>query len=81
MCCPGRCRLARLRAVKWRELVERLRELGFEGPFQGGRHPYMIRGDVTLTIPNRHRDLVSVDLLERILRRGGITRDEWLGER
>ena len=71
--------MARLRAVTWRQLVERLRELGFEGPFQGGKHPYMVKGDVTLTIPNRRRDLVSVDLLQRILQRGGITRDEWLG--
>jgi predicted RNA binding protein YcfA (HicA-like mRNA interferase family) len=59
--------LARLRAVTWRQLVERLRELGFEGPFQGGKHPYMIKDDVTLTLPNRHRDLVSVDLVQRIL--------------
>ncbi len=46
--------MARLRPVSWREFVERLHELGFEGPFSGGRHPQMRRGDVTLNIPNPH---------------------------
>lgn len=30
-----------LTPVSWRELVERLRELGFEGPYAGGLHPQM----------------------------------------
>lgn len=38
----------------------------------------MIRGDLTLTIPNPHRDDISVDLLKRILRRAGVIRDEWI---
>ena len=31
--------MTRLTPVTWREFVERLRDLGFEGPFTGGRHP------------------------------------------
>ena len=72
--------MARLAPVTWRQLTERLRELGFEGPYEGGKHPYMIRDDVVITIPNPHRGAVSVDLLQRILRRCGIARDEWLGQ-
>jgi len=70
--------LARLSPVTWRELTERLRQLGFEGPYEGGKHPYMVRRDVVVTVPNPHRSAVSGDLLQRILRRAGITRDEWL---
>jgi hypothetical protein len=38
----------------------------------------MVRGQLVLTIPNRHRGAVSVDLLSRMLRQAGITRDQWL---
>ena len=58
-------------------MVRRLRQLGFDGPFGGGVHPYMTRDDLALTIPNRHRGDISVDLLTRILRRAGISREEW----
>jgi predicted RNA binding protein YcfA (HicA-like mRNA interferase family) len=60
------------------DLVRRLRELGFEGPYRGGKHPYMVKGDLVLTIPNPHRKEISVDLLRRILKRAGISREEWL---
>ena len=58
-------------------MVKRFRELGFEGPVEGGKHPYMIRGEVVVTIPNPHHGDVGVDLLQRVLRRAGISREEW----
>ncbi len=70
--------MPKLSPVSWKELVKRLRQLGFDGPYEGGKHPYMIRGDLTLTIPNPHRGDISVDLLLRILKRANVTRDEWL---
>lgn len=70
--------MARLTPVSWMDLVRRLRELGFEGPYRGGKHPYMVKGDLVLTIPNPHRKEISVDLLRRILKRAGISREEWL---
>ena len=71
--------MPRLSPVSWRELVKRLRAHGFEGPLEGGKHPYMIRNDVVVTIPNRHRSDISTDLLQKILQRAGITREDWLG--
>lgn len=70
--------MPRLGPVSWRELVRRLRALGFEGPYQAGPHPYMVRDDLVLTIPNPHRGDISADLLARVLRQAGISRDEWL---
>jgi predicted RNA binding protein YcfA (HicA-like mRNA interferase family) len=66
--------------VSWRDLVKRLRQLGFAGPYEGGRHPYMVREDVVVTLPNPHRGDISVDLLQRILRRAGISREEYLAD-
>ena len=57
-----------------------MRELGFDGPYAGRRHPQMRRGNVTVIIPNPHEGEISVGFLARLLRQAGITREEWLGE-
>jgi hypothetical protein len=44
----------------------------------GGKHPFMIKGELVLTIPNPHHKEMSVDLLSRILKQAGISREEWL---
>ena len=72
--------MARLTPVSQRELVRRLRELGFDGPYAGGRHPQMRRGDLTLIMPNPHEGDIGVGLLQRTLRQAGISREEWLSE-
>ncbi len=68
----------KLTPVSWPEFVRKIKAFGFEGPFQGGKHPYMIKGSFVLTIPNPHRKEISVDLITRIIRQVGISRDEWL---
>ena len=72
--------MAGLKPVAWREFVRRMRELGFEGPYSGGRHPQMRRGNVTVIIPNPHEGDIDVGFLTRLLRQAGVTREEWLGE-
>ncbi len=62
---------------KHRDLVKNLRSLGFEGPFSGGKHPYMVKGDLVLTIPNPHKRDIGMNLLTRILRQAGIDKDDW----
>ena len=59
------------------DLVRALRSLGFAGPFSGGRHEFMVRGDVTLRIPNPHQGDIGKDLLARVLRQGRIDRVDW----
>lgn len=71
--------MSKLTPISWKDLIGRLKLLGFAGPFEGGKHPYMLRGDLVLTVPNPHRKDISVDLLKRILDRAGVSRDEWLG--
>jgi len=70
--------VADLPPVSWVDLVRRLRKLGFDGPYQGGKHPYMIKGNLVLTIPNPHRREIGVALLARILRQAGVSKEEWL---
>ncbi|MCZ7402218.1 MAG: type II toxin-antitoxin system HicA family toxin [Candidatus Methanoperedens sp.] len=70
--------MPKLAPVSWNVLVKRLNKLGFEGPYSGGKHPFMVKNDLVLTIPNPHKALISVDLLSRILRQARISREEWL---
>jgi len=70
--------LPKLTPVSWNVLVKRLNKLGFKGPYSGGKHPFMVKNDLVLTIPNPHKAVISVDLLSRILRQAKISREEWL---
>ncbi len=63
--------------TKRRELIASLRTFGFVGPYAGGKHEFMQRGELSLTIPNPHGRDIGPNLLARVLRQAGISRDEW----
>lgn len=69
--------MPRLTPVSRRELIERLTALGFDGPYSGGRHEFMLRQERRLILPNPHRGDISPDLLLRLLHQAGITRQDW----
>jgi len=60
------------------ELIKKLRMLGFEGPFSGGKHSYMKRGSDKQIIPNPHGKDISSVLIKEMLKQGGISIEEWL---
>lgn len=66
-----------LRNISLRDLVRCLRTLGFDGPYSGGRHLFMIKDGLKLRIPNPHKGDISKHLLAEILRQGGISKTEW----
>ena len=70
--------MPKLKPISHNELLRGIRSFGIEGPFSGGKHLYMVKGNLRLTIPNPHREKIGVDLLLRILRQAGIAREEWL---
>lgn len=59
------------------QLIRYLRALGFEGPYSGGNHQYLIRGETKLVLPNPHKGDISRSLLVRLLKQAGVTREEW----
>ncbi len=66
--------------VSRRNLIAGLRSLEFEGPFSGAKHQFMVKGTLRVRIPNPHSgDDISPQLLTRILKQAGISRDEWEG--
>ncbi|MEA3360451.1 MAG: type II toxin-antitoxin system HicA family toxin [Thermodesulfobacteriota bacterium] len=72
--------MSRLTQISFSEFVRKLKKLGFEGPYSGGKHLYMLKGDLRLTIPNPHKQKIGVDLIMKILRQAGITREEWISQ-
>ena len=63
--------------VKREVLIRCLRKYGFEGPYSGGKHPFMVKGNLTLTIPNPHQKDIGRELLARILRQAGVSKEVW----
>lgn len=63
--------------IKRNDLIQALRGFKFEGPYSGGKHQFMVKGNVTLRIPNPHQGDIGRELLARVLRQAEISRDEW----
>ncbi|AVH69183.1 hypothetical protein NLP_0258 [Nostoc sp. 'Lobaria pulmonaria (5183) cyanobiont'] len=66
---------------KRRDFVKKLRWLGFDGPFSGTRHQFMVYGEYRLTIPSNDEYSVPqlrmmIGEVEVILERE-ITLEEW----
>ncbi len=47
--------MPRFGPVSRSDLVKHLRQLGYLGPYSGGRHQFMYRDGVTITLPNPHK--------------------------
>ncbi|GAB4189053.1 MAG: hypothetical protein Fur006_30040 [Coleofasciculaceae cyanobacterium] len=63
--------------ISRRDLIAALRNAGFEGPYSGGKHQFMVRDSLRVRIPNPHQGDISRNLLARILKQAGIDREEW----
>ena len=63
--------------ISRRDLIAALRNAGFEGPYSGGKHQFMVRDGLRVRIPNPHQGDISQNLLARILKQAGIDREEW----
>jgi hypothetical protein len=73
--------MAGWRPVKRRDFIRKLRALGFDGPFSGTRHQFMVLGQHRQTIPgNSEYSIPQIRMLvrpiESILERR-ISLDEW----
>jgi predicted RNA binding protein YcfA (HicA-like mRNA interferase family) len=72
--------MPRLRPLKPDQVVRKLKRLGFEGPYPGGRHQRMVDTKTGKVIPvpfHKGRD-VSVGLIREIINEVGISREDWL---
>jgi predicted RNA binding protein YcfA (HicA-like mRNA interferase family) len=63
--------------IRRKDLIDYLKQSGFEGPYSGGKHQYLVKGQLKLAIPNPHQGEIGRDLLARILKQAGIEREDW----
>lgn len=66
-----------LKPISRIDLIRLLRLNGFDGPYSGGKHQFMRKDGLKLTIPNPHQGNLDVGLLNRLLKQALISRDEW----
>ena len=72
--------MAKLSPLKANAIVRKLRRLGFDGPFPGGKHQRMVHPDTGQVIPipiHKGKD-VGIGLIRELIRELGITREEWI---
>jgi predicted RNA binding protein YcfA (HicA-like mRNA interferase family) len=64
--------------ISRKELIQKFKMLGFEGPFSGGKHQFMKKESLKVRIPNPHGSKEIHDsLLKEILRQAGIAKKDW----
>jgi predicted RNA binding protein YcfA (HicA-like mRNA interferase family) len=63
--------------ISLKKLIFKFRQFGFDGPYSGGRHLFMVKGPLKVHIPNPHKGDISKRLVSEILRQAGIPAKEW----
>jgi predicted RNA binding protein YcfA (HicA-like mRNA interferase family) len=69
--------MPRLGPIRRRDLIRYLKRLGFEGPYAGGKHQFMVKDDITVRLPKPHQGDIGQEFLARILRQARIDREQW----
>ena len=65
-------------SISRKELIRKFRALGYSGPFSGGKHQFMKKGQKKTRIANPHGSGdIHISLVKEILRQAGISNDEW----
>ncbi|MEO8456535.1 MAG: type II toxin-antitoxin system HicA family toxin [Chloroflexota bacterium] len=59
------------------DVIRKFKNLGFEGPRQQGRHPFMSKGPLKVFIEGRHGRDIPIWLQQKFLRQAGISKDDW----
>ncbi len=73
--------MSRWTPCKRRGFIRRLRVLGFDGPFSGTRHQFLVHGEKRLTVPSNEE--YPIPQLKMMLREAGailgreIALEEW----
>lgn len=63
--------------IKRKDFIKALKRAGYEGPFAGGKHEFLVKGELRLILPNPHQSEIGKDLLARLLRQARVSREEW----
>ena len=65
------------RPISLRNLIKKLRDFGFEGPYSGARHSFVVKSSLKLRIPNPHNGDISSSLVTEIIKLAEIDKKDW----
>ena len=63
--------------ISRKDLIRYLKRFGFQGPYSGGKHQFIIREYITIWVPNPHQADIGRGFLARVLRQAGIDKEQW----
>lgn len=66
------------RPITRKDLIKKLKLLGFDGPYSGTRHMKMCKGNFCIPIPNKHGDVITTISLGLILKEIGISYKDFI---
>jgi len=71
--------MSKLRPIPAREVIRKLRVLGYDGPFPGGKHPVMrhSRTGQKITVPTHGGRDLPLGTLRAILRAAAVDVETW----
>jgi predicted RNA binding protein YcfA (HicA-like mRNA interferase family) len=64
-------------SISRRELIQKFKALGFEGPYAGSKHQFVRKGSLKVRIPNPHKGDISVGLVKQVLKQADISDEAW----
>lgn len=56
-----------LKPISRKELVRKLKRVGFSGPFSGAKHQYMLKNKLKIFIPNPHGKDIGLKIIKRVI--------------
>ena len=66
-----------IKPIKQNELIRFLRKLDFIGPYSGGKHQFMVKGNLRIRIPTPHKKDIGKNMLKLILKEAAISKETW----
>lgn len=65
------------KTIPRKKLIKKLRDFGFVEPYSGGKHQFMVKGELKLRLPNPHQKDISTPLVKEILKQAGLSFKDW----
>ncbi|MCX6825053.1 MAG: type II toxin-antitoxin system HicA family toxin [candidate division SR1 bacterium] len=64
--------------LKFKEVCDKLKRFGYQGPLAGGKHMHMYKGTQVVPVPKHGGKDVSKGVIESIIHQIGVSKDEWI---
>jgi predicted RNA binding protein YcfA (HicA-like mRNA interferase family) len=67
-----------LSPIARRELIRKLKKIGFNGPYSGGKHQFFKKDNSKIFIPNPHGKDIGIVLIDKIIKQLGISPEDFI---